>query len=447
MQLNCLMTKIIQRVYYFSLQGRFAIMFCLKLKNKPKKDPIFDLEKVIHDMAWEKFLEDEVESRCDGCTAKMARRAFKMDVDWAMIGREDIIVDYGTDSRQVHEPKKIQMFQTKFQNTTGSELAQKFIFNCEKQVSSSNELSVSEGFSIGGTLNLSPKVDGEKVGLPVSLEGGLELSSEWRGDKGETLINTDTITWSMDAEVQLKKNEIAYVTAEIVEAEVEANLLIETRIWSKAFHGRINVNVRQVKDNKIYSILELPYSKLMEHPDASGRITLVPQLTTSAVQTPPNPTTSAVQTPPNPAASMVQTQPNPTTASTLPDAGPTTALLASASTPASTAQGDTQEATIAGHPQPRPKRKKGFLITSTARVKIVCAVSQNVVISKDPPSDKKTIVFNSSSRSAPPPNMAAHTNGSTSGTNNTTFDAGGKRRRSSGIKRQDAHDVVAMTSV
>ena len=49
-------------------------------KKQLEPEPILDLEKVISDIAWKNFLDEEIVPSCCGCSTRCAKKNFKMKV-------------------------------------------------------------------------------------------------------------------------------------------------------------------------------------------------------------------------------------------------------------------------------------------------------------------------------------------------------------------------------
>jgi len=247
-------------------------MWCLSFPARSIQDPIFDLEKVILDTAWREFLEEEAPACCCMRREACARKHFELVVDWSKIQRTDTIINYGQTSGEVRPPKKITVFGTEFHNSLDKGEKQKFVFSCTKQVSSTNELSVTEGFTIGGSLNLATTVSGAKVGLPMDSTGGVTINASWTGTKGQRLVDADTMTWNLNSEVSLDPGQSASVSAHLQEAEVDCNISIESRIRAVSTHEKICIDVKQRRSQELYTIIELPVKALLSHLAAKGRI-------------------------------------------------------------------------------------------------------------------------------------------------------------------------------
>ena len=313
-------------VYLFIYREKqtILIMWCLG-ELKPKVvDPIFDLEKVIHDLAWPRFRAAELATGCcGGCSDKWARKTFEMNIDWSRIKRQDQIIAHwgvaeergqsgatgssadagsvatsggngqgspstkpllkneaetaldevrGTavNKGKVTPPKKMCVFETKFHNTTDLEHPQHFNFTFTKEIETTNEMSVTEGFSIGGELEFKPEIKG-------MAEAGGSMSIEWCGEKGQVLQDTNKIEWTLDSQIQLDKNEEATVAAYIRESEVQQNVIIESTFDLTSFNGKIAVDVRRRKDKRLFAVQELACKILNEHPDCKDKIIVTPK--------------------------------------------------------------------------------------------------------------------------------------------------------------------------
>ena len=273
---------------YFADTTRVHTMWCFEDILKPRVvDPIFDLEKVIFDLAWPRFIEAELQDGCCGCYSESwAKKNFVMDVDWAHIKRKDIIIDHkeacevsrngpdvtspndigmDLDEGKVYTPDGMCVFETNFENTSDVKEPQTFQFNFNKEITTTSEMNVKEGFTIAGSLELSPS-------LAVLGDATASISPQWTGEKGQVLQDSNKMAWTLNSEIKLASGEKARVAAYVRETSHERHVTIESRFDLTSFNGRIAVNVRRREDNKLYAIQELSCKVLNDHEDCRGRI-------------------------------------------------------------------------------------------------------------------------------------------------------------------------------
>ncbi len=246
-------------------------MLCLGslIRHQPAKKPVVDLEKIITDCAW-----DLVDYPVICCRDRemCKRKDFSLHVDWNYLQREDKVSKFSIhpDLSDADPFQNVCLFETTFQNN--SKHPQQFTFKTSRQTMSTYEISVQEGFSIGGNFNLSFSIPAGDVAGPAGENmklGSATLGGHmtWTGTVGEKMTKSETLTWGIDSQVTVGGDEKVLAQLAVKEAHFVADMELETTITVTSHSGVIPIDVRSKATKQLVDVVHLAPRDICEEED------------------------------------------------------------------------------------------------------------------------------------------------------------------------------------
>ena len=231
-----------------------------------RKGPVVDLEHAIHEAAWEAM---EVPSLC-GCRQKPCKRkGLKLQVHWPALERCDVVESF--DVIRNDEPiKMIQLYRTQFRNQSAHD--QVFNFHVQRSTESSLEMTVLEGVSIGGQVNMAFGLPGTEIpgggadGETMKAGGLLGGQINWNRQVTDAYRKTETVAWGVDSAVTLKAGERALASLSVLEAKLAYRLRIRTDAEIILDAGLPVYAVREKDDEVVASVELVANSICRQHP-------------------------------------------------------------------------------------------------------------------------------------------------------------------------------------
>ena len=221
-----------------------------------RKDPVVDLEHIIHEAAWKAL---EMPSLC-GCRQKPCKRkGLKLKINWGALERRDVVESFDLIPNDV-AIKPIQLYRTQFRNYSGHD--QIFTFHAHRSTESSLEMTVQEGVSIGGQVNLAFGLPGSEIpgggadGETMKAGGLLGGQVNWHHTVAESYRKTETLSWGVDSAVTLKAGERALASLSVLEAKLAGRLKIRTDAYI-ALRGGLPVYAVTEKDEEVVAAVDL----------------------------------------------------------------------------------------------------------------------------------------------------------------------------------------------
>ena len=245
------------------------------VKPDLSNDKLVDIEKILCDYAWEWLSRASWWEKC--CKNKL----YRLEVKWSYLDishklkrfktrkNDELEESYDQQSKLKSSvaQRDLCLFRTEFTNT--SENPQKFTFKTERSTKSVASISVQKGWRVGASLNLevAPPVPGSAILKaagsdvePCKITGGLSGSLEVSKTKGETY--EETLTWSVDTEINVDQNYRTVASLMVREEQFTADFRLESTI--RCLRDVIPVYVYTKKDDEVVKILEIPSDMFAE---------------------------------------------------------------------------------------------------------------------------------------------------------------------------------------
>ena len=195
------------------------------LDKKGNQAKVVDIERPLIEHAWEKIASPTVLDKV------LKDQRFELGIDWNYANFEHEFKRFK--SRPVRDngpneviPKKesLCLFRTKYENET--DRVQKFTFKTERSTKTTASVSITKGFQLGGKLNLNfglPTVSSENI-QSCKVTGG--LSGQFSISKTEGLTHEETLTWSVDTQVEVGKNKRCVAELIVIEEQFDADFTL-----------------------------------------------------------------------------------------------------------------------------------------------------------------------------------------------------------------------------
>lgn len=219
------------------------------------KDMI-NLDEVVREWAWKEYADTATSKQrrlLNKQLQKKNERYIDLQIDWTSVKfidetkwNEDTNVNGNLEGRKMEtsriDPPELTMsvlFETKFVNNTND--TQKYTMRTEKTTRSSMSTSIEKGLTKGFEM-------GVKLMTPCEV---FEASAGFRREvtlcnsEGETF--EEELTWGVESEIQVNKNEVAEASLVVNERKQTGKFVVETKI-----RGMVYVTFTNIKDNNSF---------------------------------------------------------------------------------------------------------------------------------------------------------------------------------------------------
>ena len=238
-------------------------------RNLDKRTPpVIDLEKVIHKAAWKAL---KIPSLC-GCKHRPCKqKGLYLKVDWNYLEQHDVVEDFQLVPGEV-SIRPVQLYRTQFRNFSGGE--QVFTFNAERQTVSTIEMTVQEGISVGGNVNLNFALPTPSVPGPCGAEEKFSLTSAlgaqvtWNKNVTDRYSKSETLKWNVNSAVNLQAGQRALASLSILEAKMKGNIILRTDVSILSESGLVPVDVLTKKGDEVIATVDLAANSICKGNEA-----------------------------------------------------------------------------------------------------------------------------------------------------------------------------------
>ena len=208
------------------------ILSACRTSEMAAKNPT-DLEDLVTKWAWEMFDYTKTKEQ-----AKIPRDNLQMTVNWKHV-RFSHHDPFFEEIAKPKAPKAQTLFKTYFSNSTNQE--QEYSFKTERTTTSTCEVSIENGFTVGQELCVSLKTPCEVFEANAGFHRELSLTES----HGQTI--EESLTWAVDSQIKVSPHHKTIAQLVVTEDQVSSKFSVKS-----TFSGKIHVTITNLKENNSF---------------------------------------------------------------------------------------------------------------------------------------------------------------------------------------------------